>query len=136
MRTAAPPILGWHVTFASRLCAIMRHGLLPRIGPRSRKCREQKPAVYFFTSVEEVENGLSNWLGEQLEDAGSLVVVEADISGLRSECVCGWEISVFEAVEPSRIVAAYDEDFRPLTDPHKWQRPVAHDRTGRHKVLP
>lgn len=65
---------------------------------------ELKDAIYLFPSIEDVENALSNWLGELFEDEEVLVVLEINITELdivQSEA--GYEILCFETIVPSRI---------------------------------
>ena len=58
----------YHVTRAENIGSIMKDGLVPAIGERSEKLGEQTPAVYLFTSLENMDNALWNWLGEEFEE--------------------------------------------------------------------
>jgi hypothetical protein len=57
----------YHVTLQSNLGSILKNGLIPRIGERSEKLNE-KPGIFLFPSVRDMENALLNWLGEEYED--------------------------------------------------------------------
>ena len=54
----------WHVTDAHRVPEVLRQGLLPGIGVRSRRVREKKAAVFVFPDWTSLSDGLTNWLGE------------------------------------------------------------------------
>ena len=54
----------WHVVDAHHAADVMRQGLIPRIGARSRRARENKAAVYVFPDWTSLVDGLTNWLGE------------------------------------------------------------------------
>lgn len=65
---------------------------------------ELKDAIYLFPSIEDMENALSNWLGELFEDEEVLVVLEIDTTGLNIiQSEAEYEILCFETIVPSRI---------------------------------
>lgn len=51
----------YHITPVENLDAILRDGLQPCIGPRSRDLGETEPAIYMFESREDIEAGME-WL--------------------------------------------------------------------------
>lgn len=67
----------YHVTLASNLPSILERGLIPAVGPRSAAFGEEKPAVYFFRSLDDVEDALVNWLGEEFDEDERIIVIEA-----------------------------------------------------------
>lgn len=58
----------FHVSPARNADSILAHGLIPRIGPRSKKAGEPGPAVYLFHDRDDMEDALDNWLGEEIGD--------------------------------------------------------------------
>ncbi len=68
----------YHVTPKRLLDDIQTEGLVPQVGPRSKELNEPE-RVWLFTSYDAMDNGLSNWLGEYLEDEGDLAVLEVKI---------------------------------------------------------
>ena len=63
----------YHVTLTRNVARIMREGLLPRRGSRSRRLGESREAVYLFKGREAAADGLANWLGDELpEDGGEI----------------------------------------------------------------
>lgn len=58
----------YHVTQAHNLDSIFRTGLVPAIGQRSKACGESVARTYLFTTLDDLDNALSNWLGEEFED--------------------------------------------------------------------
>ncbi len=108
----------FHVTPASKLDSILRQGLVPGIGPRARMLGEPRPAVYFFTSLEALEDGLGNWLGEQFsedEPLALLAVAASSITGLRVATQAGFEASA-EAAVPAEALTVVTADLDGLAD--------------------
>lgn len=64
----------YHATPARQWGKIKREGLQPKIGLLSKRLGEKLPRIYLFSSLEELENGLGNWFGE--ERAGDLAILE------------------------------------------------------------
>lgn len=94
-----------HVTARSNLRAIRMQGLLPQVGPRSADAGEQVPAVFCFADRTAMEDGVSNWLGEQFDENEVLVALSIDARGLpavRGESL-GAEIRITAPVAPARI---------------------------------
>lgn len=58
----------FHVTPMENVQNIMEHGLVPKIGERSGAQGEETPAIYLFPTMDDMDNALSNWLGEWFED--------------------------------------------------------------------
>lgn len=61
-------IEAFHVTTEKALPGILEAGLLPQIGERSAQLGESEPAVFLFSSFENMENALWNWLGEVFDE--------------------------------------------------------------------
>lgn len=65
---------------------------------------ESENAIYLFPSIEDMENALSNWLGELFEDEDVLVALEIDTTELNIiQSEAEYEILCFETIVPSRI---------------------------------
>ena len=58
----------FHVTPMKNVQNIMECGLVPQIGERSDAQGEETPAIYLFPTKDDMDNALSNWLGEWFED--------------------------------------------------------------------
>ena len=58
----------YHVTLLSNVKSILKYGLLPKIGERSIEAKENKVAVYLFSSLLDMEDALMNWLGDWYSD--------------------------------------------------------------------
>lgn len=107
------PISGeiYHVTPTRNLESIFRDGLRPQIGPRSELLGEAKEMVYFFGSMQAVEDALSNWLGEALDDEpGAISVLAVDRSGLHLVSDAGYELACLHLVPPENISLAFQDD--------------------------
>ena len=116
----------YHVTDIENLGSIEETGLVPGIGRLSHKFGEDEERLYFFHDVEDLENALLNWLGEEFDviDAEDgyehqHVVLECLFPDGMSVSPDLYEIAIAEAVEPNRIRISrdifvdfdYDDDF-------------------------
>jgi len=109
--------MAYHVTLASNMKSILSQGFIPSIGERSKNLGETEKAVYFFHSLEECDNALWNWLGEELEDVDEdLVIFEVNIDKkwtvFDDNGQLFYEIKVTEKVEPHRIVKVLNENYK------------------------
>lgn len=69
----------YHVTEAENIPSIISDGLVPSIGARSKELGETREVIYFFPTEEDMNNALSNWLGEEFEDVEiAILTVESD----------------------------------------------------------
>lgn len=104
----------YHATAKASLETILSEGLQPQIGPRSAALGEAMPGVYLFTSWEACEDGLMNWLGDAIDDADELVVLEVDTSGLELLQLAGYEAISLSPLDPARILRILDEAGDPM----------------------
>lgn len=80
MRVVTIKDMHYHVTEAENLASIMRDGLMPSIGARSKALGETCEVIYFFPTEEDMDNALSNWLGEEFEDVEIAILAVASDS--------------------------------------------------------
>lgn len=64
--TSTPPKF-YHVFPASAEASIRLHGLIPSVGNRSQKLDEH-PGIFLWSSRDEMEDGVCNWLGDEFGD--------------------------------------------------------------------
>lgn len=57
----------YHITPTSNIPQILKHGLIPSLGNRS-SLMENENRIYMFGSMEDVENAVSNWLGDEFDE--------------------------------------------------------------------
>lgn len=98
----------FHVTFEDNISSILKYGLLPLIGNRSVAVHETVPAIYLFKSLEDVENALSNWLGDMLaNDPRRLAVLKIalpfSLSEFLSHSKSSFEYICYETIQPEFI---------------------------------
>ena len=113
VQAQSEPISGeiYHVTPTRNLESIFRDGLRPQIGPRSALLGEDKEMIYFFGSMQAVEDALSNWLGEALDDEpGAISVLAVDRSGLHLVSDGGYELTCPHLIRPENISLAFQDD--------------------------
>ena len=58
----------YHVTLAENLNNILQEGLIPLIGERSLEIEEKEALVYLFSSIEDMECAVMQWLGDWYKD--------------------------------------------------------------------
>lgn len=68
----------FHVTPRKNLSTILQQGLIAQIGERSKKAGEKVSAVYLFSTTEDMENAMSNWLGDEFGDE-KCIILKLDI---------------------------------------------------------
>lgn len=60
--------LFYHVTRQANFEAITKEGLKPTIGPLSQMIDEERTCIYLFDSMDSVNDALSGWFGETIEE--------------------------------------------------------------------
>ena len=111
--------MAYHVTLESNLKSILSLGLIPSIGERSENLGETEKAVYFFNSLQECDNALWNWLGEEFEDIEEdLVIIEVNIDEkwieLDENGEVFYEMKVTENVKVDQIVRILNESYEEI----------------------
>lgn len=70
----------YHLTDETNLVSIMREGLKPQLGPRSKLFGETTEAIYMFPSLDDVDDALGcPWAEEAWDDDVSLAVIEVSV---------------------------------------------------------
>lgn len=69
----------FHVTPKKNIESILANGLIPQIGERSQEIGEVQEAVFLFPNFEEMNNALTNWLGDCFEEVDELVILQIDL---------------------------------------------------------
>lgn len=96
--------IAYHVTPRRNLKRILSEGLIPRVGPRSKRLGEIEPAIYVFTSMAGVEDALMNWLGDEFADSTPVVVLRITLpQGASDESAAAYERLVRHAIAPASI---------------------------------
>jgi len=94
----------YHVCLTRSLPRILENGLAPRIGPRSKRRGEKKPAIYFFPDLETLDDALSNWLGDEFSESAKLALLKVQIPhGVEVKSDVEYERHIHEPVPPDHI---------------------------------
>lgn len=121
----------WHVTPKTAATRILRGGLQPRIGPRSKAAGETVPAVFCFPSRDACEDALGSWLADVFEDVadGGLLIFEIDLPReLPTRSHTGYEIEVHASIPPACIRTVWNEN---------WTRSIRHSAMlNSHSINP
>lgn len=68
----------YHVTETRNLNSIMQKGLLPKTGRRSSKIGDF--GVFLFKTLQDLEDGMSTWLGDEFDEDVEITILEVDLS--------------------------------------------------------
>lgn len=104
MTENTPPHL-WHITETAALASIMRSGLLPQNGRRSKLLGENTPSVYLFGSRIDAENGAVSWLAEELDGEITLLRISTQnitVTPTFDEAP-SWEWTTTQPIPPTSI---------------------------------
>lgn len=96
------PTRVYHVTETRLLDTILRDGLKPMIGPRSRSAGEQAAAIYVFPDSLSLIDGLTNWLGDELDVPCSVLELTIPDDWLIHDDL-RWECRITRAVPASHL---------------------------------
>lgn len=100
-----------HVTPTRNLGRILREGLLPARGPRSRAAHEPHPAIYCFCDRASLECGTAQWFFDLFDDRTRLallrITVPRDIQLLSD---VAWERHILTPI-PSAQVCILSRDY-------------------------
>jgi hypothetical protein len=94
----------YHVTPERNLVSILKHGLMPQIGPRSRELGETSAALYAFPSRQHCEDAMTGWLGDALGD-DPVVILALQPDGMPSLSSAGFEVLFTKSIPPSAITS-------------------------------
>ena len=94
----------YHVTPTKNLRSIMKNGLRPRVGDRSVKLHGEENGIFLFPTLDDVEDAVSNWLGDEFDEDEDLTLLAIDVSGLPLvDSNAGYEKIAKTAISPDRI---------------------------------
>lgn len=95
--------IAYHVTLAKNLSKIGKFGLQLKTGKRSQRLSEE-PSIFLFPTIDDAEDGVSNWLGDEFPDDEPLALLEVIIP--QNAIVVSevdWEIQVKTPIPPENI---------------------------------
>jgi hypothetical protein len=95
----------YHVTLTHNVARIMREGLHPRRGSRSRRLGESREAVYLFKGREDAADGLANWLGDELpeDEPVALIMVNLPAGARILDTTADYELVVADRIPPENL---------------------------------
>lgn len=92
----------YHVTPAKNVKWIMEEGLTPSTGSASSSYGETEERVYLFPTMDDVQDAVSNWLGDQYED-DIMALLQVDASGINLKSDVEWEYYTNQMIPPNKI---------------------------------
>ena len=99
----------FHVTYTENIENILKYGLLAQVGDRSSKINDE--GVFLFPNKVVLEDALSNWLGEELDDEKPISIIEISLpSNWELDSDVGFEFKSPNDIPSEYIEKIYDED--------------------------
>lgn len=106
----------YHLTLSRNLTKIRTDGLQPKIGPRSKKLGEGKPAIYFFPTIEDAHTALNQWFGNEFSDEARIALLAISVpDGVELHSDVEYERHVYCSIPPQNI-RVLTKDILGLTD--------------------
>jgi hypothetical protein len=94
----------YHVTPIQNLKKIMRDGLIPKRGVRSRAINEPTPAIYLFPSMADVESAMDGWMGNSFSDEARLALLAVILPpNIHPQINVEYERVVHDIIPPENI---------------------------------
>ncbi len=93
----------YHVTPTENVPRIMSEGLTPQRGPRSKQMADH--GIFLFKTMEDMEDALANWLGDEFEEDEPLTLLGVELPSdaeVAPEAV-GFEVNVLSPIPPDFI---------------------------------
>lgn len=101
---AAQSRIFYHMTPARNVARILREGLVPRRGPRSRAMKEKYPAIYLFPDLATAEHAYSDWMEREFGEDTVLSLLRVTLPpGIKVHSDAGFERHIYAAVPPENI---------------------------------
>jgi len=97
----------YHVTRKENLESILENGLIPQVGERSSQLNEES-GIFMFYSLDDMNNALGSWLGEEFEDDEELVSLKIIMKDTNFK-YCAYEAVSREIIPPKYIFYFKDE---------------------------
>lgn len=106
------PKIGYHVTPIWNLLKIKKQGLIPQSGRLSNKLGESGDSIFLFSTIDDMENALYNWLGEEYEELEKEMGQEIQLAVLKVKIpedstvssTVDYEFQVFDPIPPENII--------------------------------
>jgi len=84
---------------------MLTNGIEPRI---PTDMQNEPKGVYLFKSYEDMEDAVTNWLGDRYEDEDELVVLKINASGLTLKSTVDYEVMSPSKIPPENIIGYED----------------------------
>lgn len=91
----------YHVTPTKNVPSILKTGLQPRIGPRSKAAKEQQPAIYVFPTRDDMMDA-EHWIDGVMPDDTTVLRLTIPRAWMLKSPV-SWESMVIKPIPPERI---------------------------------
>lgn len=103
----------YHVTSRENLNSILELGLIAQSGDRSALLSDN--GVYLFTCLDDVENALMNWLGDEFSCDDELIIIEIELPNTwELESEAGYEQVSRINIPAEHIVRFLDESLNEI----------------------
>lgn len=93
----------YHFTSKKNLKSILKKGLIPKIGHRSKAVCEPYKAIYLLENIDEAYDLLSNHLYDYFPKNTQFILLEVNINDFVVRKTCLKELLIFKPISPSNI---------------------------------
>lgn len=102
------PITAFHVSYTKNEESIINNGLIPQTGDRSAKLNDAQ-GIYLFKTMDDVENALMNWLGDELDEDEPITIFQVVIPEPSKLLNTNAEYElVYNGIIPPKYIKVYD----------------------------
>ena len=96
--------VAFHLTPSRQVPKILKDGLLPKLGPRSRKAGEPYPAIFFFPTKDDLIGGYCSWFESCFSEDARIALLAVNIAdGIASRSDVAYEFCIREAIATDNI---------------------------------
>src|ERR1700749_4826404 len=96
----------YDVTPSVNVPRILKNGLIPNLGLRSAKIEKGQNKIFLFKSVDDAEDAVMNWLGDEFPEDTDLTLLKVTLPStfpITHDPVAGFEISTSNKIPPEMI---------------------------------
>jgi len=92
----------YHITKKDNLSSIKKYGILPK---KNKEMANEPFGIFLFTSKNDAEDAVVNWLGDRFDEEEELVMLTLDSSYIRDikQSIAGYEVYTENPIDPQAI---------------------------------
>lgn len=102
-------MLLYHVTSHKNIDSIQKQALIPRLGTNAKACSEPKPAIWYFSNKQLMNDALGRWFENLCDDDNGMDCIVIDVPNhyVKNSTV-EYEKIITQPVNPKYIIKIYN----------------------------